>query len=119
LVTDLLGCKPDATPIPPERKATADEIAAVDFEPLSRERMTPDDLHGLTAKVHNATALALHLLEFDKRALVQKIEEEHDVMGSALMLFKDAADQAESVVGVLRAAEYRMAAGLAVVDGRT
>jgi hypothetical protein len=99
--------------------ATHAEIAAIDvaaatFTMTKSQRI--EWAHEMTEAIHGATLISLELLPVDKSALITRVRDEYDELGSALMPLKSAREAAETLRDLIERAERRLAVALANVE---
>jgi hypothetical protein len=107
-----------------EPPATIEQMAAIEFKAASRlARMSKtkrtENLHAISMRVLQAACIACEFYARDKEEAIKMVAERYDIFGPALMELAKAADEARTLLEVIRTGEARLAVALAVVEGNT
>jgi hypothetical protein len=69
------------------------------------------------AGIYPLAVLALEIVAHDKDELIERTRKHYETFGPSLMMFTEARGDAKAVMDMIRSAELRLAAALAVIEG--
>ena len=99
--------------------ATQTEIAAIEFTPLNAGTTKAERTEACrkaSHAIHEALIFSVEIGVLDKDDLVQKVRNEYEAFGSALLFFIKVLDDVRAVQEMIMAAETRLAVALAIVE---